>query len=550
MTAPQWSLTAVLLCLACLAPAARAQSADALPPTREAEIAALKKQAREYEALARWQEACALYDEILTKDRAQVGAREDYRRCLRQFRQDRRHLDSGLRQSVEKLSTSEAMGLFDKVLDLVSTQYVERDRLELSGLMQEALRELKSALGKKTTFVKLNLPRAKPADLKAFEARVDYWLERRLASRNDAREAVRDLTDGSYVLYLKPGVLTLELACGLCNSLDEYSFYLAPSRIAHAQTAQRNKLVGIGVELSVSEQRLEVSRVYRKSPAAESGLSKGDHIVRIDGQWLDPLAPEAAAERLVGEAGTKVELEVIRHGRTVAETIKVERQAVLANSVDSVLLYEEGERSAFAYVRIHNFQESTAGEVKQAIESMRSSGYDIKGLILDLRGNLGGLFKASIEVTELFIGEGVIVHTYSPLRELNQTIEAKNRSPNQWPMVVLVDGDTASSAEIVAGALKDNKRATLMGQTTFGKGSIQRVYPLERLPGGLRLTVAKFTSPTREPYADRGVTPDTTIDSNLTESQLFQRAVETLQPRMIQRTMPPMSMGSGNMGAQ
>jgi hypothetical protein len=162
-------------------------------------------------------------------------------------------------------------------------------------------------------------------------------------------------------------------------------------------------------------------------------------------------------------------------------------------------------------IAISQFQDSTTQEMREALFDLTSRG--AKGLILDLRGNPGGLFKAAVMVTELFVGEGVIVHSQGQIKEYNHAFEARGGHVYQMPIVLLVDGDTASAAEVLAGAMKELGRARLVGQQTFGKGSIQAVFPLDqppldKTPGAIRLTVAKLLSPTKQPYTGRGVTPD------------------------------------------
>lgn len=519
-TLQRWTFL-TLLCLSSLGFAARLSAADE----------PLRKQAQEYEREGRWLEACSLYDEMYSRDRTQPEFRDAYRRCLRNYRQVCRHQDSSLWLVIEKLSPSEAMNLIDQVLFVIQTRYVERDRVDLTALMHQGIRELRTALDSKP-FVQARLPRLRPGELDAFRARLDASLQRKIQTRGEVRDLVRDLTLAGIAISLKPGVLAMEIACGLCNSLDEYSFYLAPGRFNHVQSALKGKFVGIGVELTIIDQKVEIARVYRKSPAAEARLGKGDRVTRINGELIEPLSPETATERLMGEAGTVVELEIISRGQTVAQTVRVERQAVLANSVEYEVLGNEA--NYIGYLRIHNFQESTVQEVKDALQQWRDM--PLRGLIIDLRGNLGGLFKSALQVSEMFMGEGVIAHTTSPVRDLNRTFKSHNVTPllplSRDRVILLVDGETASSAEVLAGALKENQRAILIGQTTYGKGSIQSVVPLERLPGGLRLSVAKFTSPSRQPYSERGITPDYLLDTN---ADPVKEAIQLLFPMTMMR---------------
>src|SRR5262249_7644465 len=315
---------------------------------------------------------------------------------------------------------------------------------------------------------------------------------------------------------------------------------LAPSRYTQAQTARRAKYVGIGIELTIVNQKYEIARVYRKSPAAQAGLVKGDRVLRIDGQTLDPMAPDAMMERLRGEAGTFVEIDYQPHGSMMVQTTRIERQEVLALSVDFARLtgYMGGEY--IGYLRIHNFQDSTLQEVKSALAELRMS-MPLQGLIIDLRGNPGGLLKPALGVAEQFLPEGVIVHTYGQIRKANQVYLSQNKKPETLQVVVLVDGETASAAEVVAGALKDNRRATLIGQPTYGKGSIQGTIGLEKAPGGLRLTVAKFSFSSRVTFNGRGLLPDHVVEDGENDPVLKYALEEILKE--IQKPSRPMMDG-------
>jgi carboxyl-terminal processing protease len=183
---------------------------------------------------------------------------------------------------------------------------------------------------------------------------------------------------------------------------------------------------------------------------------------------------------------------------------------VIVPSVEHFLLQDTESGLYFGHLRINHFQESTVQEVKEALAVLQTNG--IKGLVLDLRGNPGGLFDSGVQVARLFLTGGVIAYTHSQLKEYNQPQKADGMGAFLLPVVVLVDGDTASAAELLAGALKENGRAKVIGQTTYGKGTIQHVFtldkaPLDKNPGGIRLTVARFDSPTKVSYTGRGVVP-------------------------------------------
>src|SRR5262249_34320687 len=208
---------------------------------------------------------------------------------------------------------------------------------------------------------------------------------------------------------------------------------------------------------------------------------------------------------LRGEPGSMVEIEVQPSGEMAARSLKLERQPYVMPSVE----FETEPREGIGYVRVLNFTDTTVQELKDAILKLQTNG--IRGMILDLRGNPGGLFKASVQVAEMFLPEGLIVHTQSRQEELNAIYRSNNPHALTLPLVLLVDGDTASSAEVLAGALKENERARLVGQPTFGKGTIQWIVPLEIVSAGVKITVARFLSPSGQPYSERGVTPNVIV---------------------------------------
>jgi carboxyl-terminal processing protease len=477
----------------------------------------LRQQARAFERRGEWLEAARCYGDILRRDREQTTARESYLRCLRRHHLVRRHRDDAYRQVVNRLSPPQALDVYEQVLTSVAAAYVDRSKTRWSALFQHGVEELVFALDDEV-FVQEYFT-GTPADvMAALRQRLEGdWRQRPVAGRGEAREQVLALLRAGQQLglVLRPVLMTavaLEFACGACNALDEYTLFLTPGSQGEAQ-AGRARAAGVGVEVSLVGSRLEVSRVYTRGPAREAGLLRGDRIVRIDRQAAEGLTAEAAAERLRGEPGTVVEVEVHSAGDDGPRVVRLARRVVVMPSVEFEMLpgtTDSGDVIPVGLVRITSFQEGTPQEMREALVSLHTAGMRV--LILDLRGNPGGAFRAAVQVAEMFLGEGVIVIAQGPLREYNRPYRAEAGNPCTTPLVVLIDGETASSAEVLAGALKEHRRATLIGQTTFGKGSIQCVIPLDRppldkMPGGIRITVARLLSPSRHPYTGAGVTP-------------------------------------------
>ncbi len=505
-------LSAVVLLIAACLP-------GVLSPTVRADD--FKDKAQAAEKRHDWLEACRWYDKELRKDRNQPEVRDAYQRCLRRLYLVRRCQDHVYREAVAHLTPSQALNVYDQVLAAVGSAYVEPSRADVNSLFQQGVQELRYDFDEEV-FLQEYLAGAKPAAVAKFRKALDEWQTHKVKSGKDAREEVLALLTAARGsgLDLKPSLqaaIGLEFSAGACNALDEYTLFLTPGYYNDVQAMLQGKYVSIGVDLGLTpDGQVEVVRVYPKSPA-EAKLLLHDRIVRINRQG--DLNPDQAADLLRGEAGTVVDIEYQRDGRK--DVVQIQRQPVYLPSVmDPLVLNVTTEMGTLSigYIQINHFQDSTVQDVKEALARLQTDG--VQGLILDLRGNPGGTFKAGVQVAELFLDEGVIVYSQSPLAEFNHPFKVESRNPVQLPVVVLVDRDTASAAEVVAGALKEHRpgNTLIVGQTTFGKGSIQGVIPLDKppldkAPGGIRITIAHLFSPGKhQPYTDRGVTPDVLVD--------------------------------------
>jgi carboxyl-terminal processing protease len=313
-------------------------------------------------------------------------------------------------------------------------------------------------------------------------------------------------------------------------------------------------VVGVGVDVGQVKDKVQVTRVHAGGPAVgRKGLKEKDVILTIAGKPVKDMNAEAVAAALRGKPGDKVVVEYERDGSP--EEVTLIRRATTITSVDfrrgrlqdkenEHLVLKDGRE--LGYIKIHHFQSTTTQEVKAALAALTTDAPDpVKGLILDLRGNPGGLFRAAVSVAELFLSDAVIVVGQSPFPEYNKSFKSASTNPNQLPVVVLIDGETASAAEVLAGAMKEVRRSPtrVMGQTSYGKGSIQCLIPLEKTalasPAGIRLTVAKLLSPTSQVYTGRGITPD---DPSSDEGKdLEEAAVKKLEEMLS----PGRGMGMG-----
>ncbi|HEX5269846.1 MAG TPA: S41 family peptidase [Gemmataceae bacterium] len=440
--------------------------------------------------------------------------------CLRRVQQARRLRDKSSQALLGNLKSSEALTVYVKVLRDLQKNYFEESKVTPADLFQYGVQEMRLAL-EDDAFLS---PTVNPAALQALKDRLDGLRSDRpgIEEPADARKHLESVLLSAASLGLKPNVVLVEFISGACNALDEYTGYLSPRRLEQIETDLSGKFVGIGVDVAVvatkDGKQLFIKNVYPDSPAQKEALVVGQVILSIDGQTPDPESPGSLIARLAGEAGTKVVLEVafltadgMKPTDGMKRKVTVERQPVIIPSVPQA---EYDPATGIGYVRLISFQKTTPQELRSQVLWLRSQPSGLKGLILDLRGNLGGALEAALEVAEQFLSEGVILITQFRTRE--DVRRASNAGALTLPLVVLVDGETASSAEIVAGALKENNRAELVGQPTYGKGSIQCVVKLKSLRAGMQVTIARFSSPDRVPYDGHGVTPHHVVESTVT----------------------------------
>jgi carboxyl-terminal processing protease len=476
-----------------------------------------------------WLEACRCYDELLRKERNNHSVRKAYRRCLRRLHLQLRHTDPAYRSAVGKINYEQALNIYQEVLRIVAEAYVDRSKTNLTALFGHGVRELRFALEDRA-FRKHHLRGVRPSAADAFEKRLAALPARKIGSRAEAAEQLKlvlRLAVSANVL-IRPehyAVFSLEFAAGACNALDEYSSFLVPGHAGAAEASQGGGNAGVGVELTVKRGKLRISQIHEKGPAENAGLLPGDQVVKIDGKSFDSsltgVFPEKtaddAAKALGGEPDTTVVVEILRPGDPMSakKTVKLMRRVLVVPNVVYDRL-DADSATPLGYLRINRFTDSTLQDVKEALIALQSPMPEaIKGLILDLRGNPGGLFKSAVSVADLFLASGTIVNTQSRHKDYNRAYKVEGLNPLMLPLVVLVDGETASAAEVLAGAIKEQRPGNLtriVGQTTYGKGTIQcvlpvEVAPLDKVPAGIRLTVARFLSPSNKPYNGRGVTP-------------------------------------------
>ncbi len=300
---------------------------------------------------------------------------------------------------------------------------------------------------------------------------------------------------------------------GMLLDLDPHSSYLSKKEFAQLNTLSLGQYNGIGVEISTADKRLEIVGMLSGSPAETAKIQAGDIILAIDGKPVKGRALDVALEDLRGDAGTSVRLKILQQANDKTRNVDLVRAIIHVNAVSSRRL-----ENNYLYLRISSFQLNTATEVRDELERQLELSA-IPGLVLDLRDNPGGILHSGVGVADLFITEGLIVTTRTRDDGPGMRLSANSdQLLASTPIIVLIDRGTASAAEIVAGALQDTNRATIMGEKSFGKGSIQSVIPLSN-GGALKLTTALYYTPEGRSIQTTGIVPDVLAKSLLVEEQ-------------------------------
>jgi carboxyl-terminal processing protease len=308
----------------------------------------------------------------------------------------------------------------------------------------------------------------------------------------------------SYVEPVKPGDLVTGALKGMLTRLDPHSDYMDEREFHELMATTSGQFGGVGIEISVDDGVPQVISAIEGTPAASAGLNPGDRIIKSDGQPLVGMDIEEVVRKLRGAPGTAVTLTIARSGRAPFD-VKITRAIIKVDSVKFSL-----QPGRVGYARISTFDENTATELRNAIGKLRQqAGGNLTGFVLDLRNDAGGLLDSAVEAAADFLDSGTVVTTRGRDSEENRVYEAPPNGDliRGVPMVVLVNGASASAAEIVAGALQDDHRATVLGTRSFGKGSVQSIIPIEG-HGALRLTTALYYTPSGRSIQGQGITPD------------------------------------------
>ena len=318
---------------------------------------------------------------------------------------------------------------------------------------------------------------------------------------------VLDIVEKNYVEEVKQKKLIDEAVNGMIKSLDPHSAYLTPDQYKELQVDTSGTFGGLGIVISMQNDQLTVVSPIEDTPAFKAGLKAGDRIMKIDGQITKGMSIQDAVKKMRGPENTKVTLTILRKDMKEPKDYEITRAVIKIKSVKHNV-YDD----SIGYIRISAFQESTVDELKKALQQVNGKTKDLKGIVIDVRNNPGGLLDQAVKASDAFLKSGTIVSTKGRVKAIESKFVAKDDgSEPTCPMVVLVNEGTASASEILSGALQDNGRAIVLGMPTFGKGSVQTVIPLED-GSALKLTTAKYYTPKGRSIQAEGIKPDIVVE--------------------------------------
>ena len=321
---------------------------------------------------------------------------------------------------------------------------------------------------------------------------------------------VLTLVEGNFVNEIEPRVLIQNAIQGMVSRLDPHSAYMPPDLYREMQVETKGSFGGLGIEITLKDDVLTVVAPIEDSPAFVAGIKTGDKIVKVDNELTKNMTLVDAVKKMRGKPGTQLQLSIMRDGFKEPKSMLLKRDIIKIKSVKYKKLDDR-----YACIRIAQFQETAAEEFKKAVKALRADMPQFKGLVLDLRGNPGGLLDQAVKISDEFIDSGLIVSTEGRSDSQKMEFQAKaDQNTLSFPLIVLVNSGSASASEIVAGALQDHNKAIIVGTQTFGKGTVQTIYPLGD-GSGLRITTAKYFTPNHRSIQEKGITPDITVEDTL-----------------------------------
>lgn len=426
-----------------------------------------------------------------------------------------RYSNPTVQRFIRSVSPQTAMSLYQEASQLIDSRHLQPTSYQ--ARVERAAQNLVQAC-RNSAFLNANQLRPTNAQIQSFEnALANTIRSARIDSQQAASNMVYQVANlATQQLRIPATTTVLEFVYASAESLDKYSTFLPeeqsaqsgaliPAHTKTARTGLEDSIVGIGVEIKPHADGVEVVKALRGGPAQAAGVQKGDIIVGINGRSLAGQGIDFAVDQIKGPAGSPVYLSLSRSGR--ATPVTLQRAHVRVYSVSEVKMI--GSSQKVGYIRLDKFAQSSTEEVDQALWQLHRQG--MQSLVFDLRGNPGGLLTTAVELCNKFLPSGTIVSTRGRTQADHMQETASNTQTWKVPLVVLVDGDSASASEIFAAAIKENNRGIIVGRQSYGKGTVQTHFPLRAVAGNLKLTTAKFYSPQGREMAGAGVVPDVQV---------------------------------------
>lgn len=485
-------------------PLPRLEETPAPPLVEQDELEQVIREGKVLETEARWAEVLTYYETALRVYRNDLSLKERY--LVARFHCDvgRRYHDTSYLNLIRSLTVVETLNFVEGVMARIEQYYADAPLWE--QLFRHGIQNFCIALADSNFRAKVNLNASVEsvnACLTSIQKTVDGW---KIRDREDLKNGLLHIAEMvQKQLGLNPVVVMMEFTCGVANSLDPNTAYLTPNQLNEQLMSTSGNLMGVGMYLRSEQDSLLVLQVIPASPAEENGIKERDRILAIDG--VSTSGRHNAADLLQGEEGTSVQLSILSEGfGQRPRDVQITRRRFEVPSVENVRMLNE----KLGYVKLTSFHEKTCVELVKALNDLDRQG--MKCLVLDMRQNPGGLLTTGIEVANMFIEQGAIVRTQGRDHGLDVPYMAKGNNTRRTPLIVLIDGESASATEIVAGAIRDHHRGIIIGKQSYGKGTIQQILPIPigtaGIRSGIKLTVEKFYSPLGWPYSGVGVTPN------------------------------------------
>ena len=453
----------------------------------------------------RWADVVGICETAARKGTLAPSLRQQYDLAKLHCDVARRHAEPAFRGQLLSLSETDARRVYGEVLTRIGSHHVENP--DYARLLSRGLRAIDVAL-EEPAFAAAHAAQVTPERRSVYREHVAQIAgSRGVSTQEDAETMAAWVARAAHsILGIPPAVTLIEMSAAAVGGLDEYSAFLTTGQLDDLYSQIEGNFVGLGVELKSAPDGLLVVHVIPASPAARAGVRAGDHLVGVGGRSIGGLSVDEAAHLLQGPEGSLVTLAILR-APAPARAMTVRREHVEVPSIEDVRMLDT--TAGIAALKLSSFQKTTAADLEAALRRLDAAG--MRSLVIDLRGNPGGLLSAAVDVADLFLERGLVVATRG--RSPDEDFNYSAGRPGTWrmPLVVVIDGDSASSSEIFAGAIRDHARGTIVGSRSYGKGSIQGIFPLDAAGVGMRLTTAKFFSPKGLPYSGVGVEPDVPV---------------------------------------